>query len=159
MKNMSLKVMCEINLLIDDRVDSGFSEIFFKKITRKVFDVVGYSLDFAEISIVLCDNAEIKGINKQFRGVDKPTDVLSFPMNDDEISDGILGDIVICIDKAKEFSNKHGFSLDREVSFLFIHGLLHLLGYDHEKSKESEKEMFDLQEDILKSLINEKICS
>ncbi|WP_223144560.1 rRNA maturation RNase YbeY [Deferribacter autotrophicus] len=149
----------EINLLIDDRVDSGFSEDFFEKITRKVLEMVGYSLDFAEISIVLCDNDEIREINKQFRGMDNPTDVLSFPMNEDEISDGMLGDIVISIDKAKEFSSEHGFPLDREVSFLYIHGLLHLLGFDHERSKQSEEEMFDLQEGILKSLINEKICS
>ena len=119
------------------------------------------SLDFSPvISISFVDNKYIHKINKKYRDVDRETDVISFAfLDDDENRDvtlkskGIvpLGDIYISVEKAKEQAENYGHSLDRELSFLYVHGLLHLLGYDHQ-NEEEEKVMFSLQEEILNKL-------
>ena len=110
-----------------------------------------------EISVSIVTEEEIQKINKTFRNVDSPTDVLSFPQltfeegeiaqvnEKDEI---ILGDIIISIERAKKQSEEYGHSLEREIAFLTVHSMLHLLGYDH-MQKEEEKEMFFKQEQIL----------
>lgn len=108
------------------------------------------------VSISLVSKELIQNINRDYRHIDKVTDVISFAFLDNEDRDSILnkkgevvlGDIYICLDVAKEHSIEYGHSLDRELRFLFIHGLLHLLGYDHMK-KEDEEIMFPLQEKIL----------
>ena len=109
------------------------------------------------VSVSFVDNKYIHKINKKYRGIDRPTDVISFAFVDAEgkydkilSSQGIvvLGDIYISIDKAKEQAEEYGHSLHRELCFLFVHGLLHLLGYDHMK-EEDEKVMFKLQDEIL----------
>ena len=122
-----------------------------------------------EVSITIVDNARIHEINRQYRSIDRPTDVISFAIedNDDEDFDvfldesffdadeeritvpRLLGDIFISIDKVKEQAKEFGHSYEREIGFLVVHGFLHLNGYDHQ-TKEEEKEMFDLQEMILK---------
>lgn len=116
-----------------------------------------------EISILLVDNHEIHQLNKLHRDIDRPTDVLSFPMfeydEDGEIDisecdfgengEILLGDIVISLERAKEQADEFGHSFEREVGFLTAHSLLHLLGYDH-MEKDEETEMFELQEEILK---------
>lgn len=103
-------------------------------------------------NIIIVDNEEIHKLNKEYRGIDKPTDVISFALEDDEMfiktNIRILGDIYISIDKAIEQAESYEHSLNREISFLAIHGILHLLGYDH-MNDEDEKEMFRLQELIL----------
>ena len=120
----------------------------------------------AQISITLTDNDEIQVINSEHRGIDKPTDVLSFPMlefdEDGQIIDNefeydengaiMLGDIVISLERAKEQSEEYGHSLDREIAFLCAHSMLHLLGYDHVNSEEEEIIMFTKQEEILNNL-------
>ncbi len=106
----------------------------------------------AEVSVTLVDNATIHNLNRRFRSVDRPTDVLSFPIFDEEENpDGriLLGDIVISLEKAAEQAKAFGHSFEREVAFLTVHSMLHLLGYDHETSKEDENEMFARQEIIL----------
>jgi len=109
------------------------------------------------ISVSIVDNRYIHKINKKYRGIDRPTDVISFAFLDGDDSknelmhsDSIvpLGDIYISYEKAIEQASEYGHSLDREMCFLFVHGLLHLLGYDHMK-EEDEKVMFALQEEIL----------
>ncbi len=105
----------------------------------------------AIFSIIFVDNDEIQSINRDYRNIDKITDVISFALEDD--SDRIdnirvLGDIYICIPRMKEQAKNYGHSEKRELSFLAVHGLLHLLGYDH-MTKEDEKVMFNLQEMIL----------
>ena len=108
------------------------------------------------ISVSLVDNAFIHEMNKDYRGIDRPTDVISFAFLDNEDRAALykgkepvcLGDIYISVDKAKEQANEYGHSLKRELSFLFVHGLLHLLGYDH-MNKEDEEVMFKLQDEIL----------
>ena len=109
------------------------------------------------ISISFVDNEFIHHLNKEYRNIDRPTDVISFAFLDgnnqrEEMlhSKGIvsLGDIYISLDKAQEQAQEYGHPLDRELRFLFVHGLLHLLGYDHMTKKDEEK-MFPLQEKIL----------
>ncbi len=108
------------------------------------------------ISVSLVDNEFIHNMNKEYRGIDRPTDVISFAFLDNEDREALykskepvcLGDIYISVDKAKEQAEEYGHSLNRELSFLFVHGLLHLLGYDH-MTKEDEEIMFTLQDEIL----------
>lgn len=119
----------------------------------------------AEISITFVDNDAIREINKEHRGIDKPTDVLSFPMlefNEDGVAedaeldcDGeliMLGDIVISLERAREQSVEFGHSFKREVAFLTAHSMLHLLGYDHVDDAEGERSMILKQEEALSSL-------
>ncbi len=111
----------------------------------------------AEVSVTLTDNASIHALNKAYRGVDRPTDVLSFPLSEDGEYDtdgeaALLGDIVISLEKTEEQAAEYGHSFERELAFLTVHSMLHLLGYDHETSREEEKEMFRRQEEILISL-------
>ena len=103
-----------------------------------------------EISLLITDDETIRKYNKEYRNKDRATDVLSFPMEDDII----LGDVAISFETAKRQSEEAEINIDREVAFLFIHGLLHLLGYDHETRQEDEEEMFALQEKILKKLVD-----
>ena len=91
-------------------------------------------LENVEFNIIFIDNPRIHEINLTYRGVDRPTDVISFALEDNKTIDlgvRLLGDIYISIDKAKEQATSFGHSLRREISFLVVHGLLHLLGYDH----------------------------
>lgn len=116
------------------------------------------SLSFeAIVSVSLVDNEFIHKMNREYRNVDRPTDVISFAFLDgcedrDEQfhSNGpvCLGDIYISVDRAKEQAKEYGNTIEREMSFLFVHGILHLLGYDH-MTPEDEKVMFALQDEIL----------
>ena len=111
-----------------------------------------FKLDNILCSVIIVDNNEIHKINKEYRNIDKETDVISFALEDDKtINDSpirVLGDIYISLDKAKEQALEYNHSLKRELCFLMTHGFLHLLGYDHMK-KEDEEIMFPLQEKIL----------
>ena len=109
--------------------------------------------DSAEVEVSFVDDKQIHEMNLESRGVDRPTDVLSFPMFDEDFDDGemaILGDIVLSLEKAKSQAEEYGHSFEREVAFLTVHSVLHLLGYDHELSEEDEKDTFFRQEEILK---------
>ncbi len=114
-------------------------------------------LEECEISISIVDDAEIQQINRQFRGIDRPTDVLSFPqltfaegekMERNENGEVMLGDIIISLERAKAQAEEYGHSLKREIAFLTAHSMLHLLGYDHMEPEE-EAEMFARQKAIL----------
>lgn len=112
--------------------------------------------DDIEVSAILVDDVKIHEINRDYRQIDRSTDVISFALEDSEqyYVEGMpreLGDIFISVDHAKSQAEEYGHSLRREMCFLFTHGLLHLLGYDHMK-EEDEKVMFALQKDILKEL-------
>jgi len=110
------------------------------------------NIDNVEFNVIFIDNNKIKEINKEYRNINKETDVISFALEDIDKSmfEGkrLLGDIYISYEKSKEQAIEYNHSLKREISFLSIHGLLHLLGYDH-MIKEEEIVMFKLQEDIL----------
>ena len=109
-----------------------------------------------EFNIIIVDNKKIHAINKEYRNVDRETDVISFAMEDnmdvhyDDFR--LLGDIYISIDKVNSQAMEYGHSRLREICFLATHGILHLLGYDHVNSKEEEQIMFNLQDEILSSL-------
>ncbi len=142
------------------------------KITDELFDKIKLSIEKAleyedftddcEISLTFVDNEQIRELNSVNRGKDSATDVLSFPLleqedegtliiYDEDIVDGrvLLGDIVISAERAKEQSEEYGHSLVREMCFLAVHSVLHLLGYDHERSEQEEKIQFEKQEEIL----------
>lgn len=135
------------------------------KMKMLVREAVETTLDFedfqnhCEVSVTFTDNEGIHELNKKFRGVDKPTDVLSFPLFDfegeteeppiDEVMSN-LGDIVISLEKAKEQAEEFGHSFERETAFLCVHSMLHLLGYDHERSEEEDVEMRSKQSEIMK---------
>lgn len=109
-----------------------------------------------EISILLVDNEGIREINREHRGLDKPTDVLSFPQfNSKEELSGVpfaaLGDIVISLERASEQAEAYGHSLEREVGFLTVHSMLHLLGYDHD-TEERTAEMQGREKAILNAM-------
>lgn len=144
-----------MKLLYTDEENSHLTYEFFMKIAEAVFDYLNNKENQYEISLLITNDKTIHLLNKEYRQKDKSTDVLSFPMEDDIM----LGDIVISLDTAKKQALERDINVDREVAFLFIHGLLHLLGYDHETSAEDEKEMFALQEEILKKLIDYKVVS
>ena len=107
-----------------------------------------------EVYITVCTAERIRELNAGYRGVDKVTDVLSFPMDDFDIPDGPreLGDIIICLEKAVSQAKEYGHSLRRELCFLCVHSALHLLGYDHENGEQERIEMEKLQDAILDSL-------
>ena len=111
-------------------------------------------VDNIEFGVIFIDNKRIRELNRDYRNIDRETDVITFRLADyekvmcDKIE--VLGDIYISLDKALSQSIEYGHSYLRELSFLLIHGFLHLLGYDHIK-KEDEEEMFRLQEEILDS--------
>lgn len=125
-----------------------------------VFEVIQAALchekaEGSVCSIILVGNEEIQKINYQYRNVDAITDVISFAFEDNQMilpdSMRVLGDIYICIPRMQEQAILYGHSEKREFSFLIVHGLLHLLGYDHIKPEE-EKIMFALQDEILNCL-------
>ena len=113
----------------------------------------------AEISVTIVDNAEIHELNLKHRNIDRPTDVLSFPFGVDGVYDinndtgaQMLGDIVISIEKAIEQAELYGHSLDREIAFLTVHSMLHLLGYDHEPGGLELVRMREREEAVLTQL-------
>ena len=109
-------------------------------------------LEKCEFNIIIVDNEKIHQINREYRDIDRETDVISFALEDNmdiEYQDfRLLGDIYISIDKCYEQALEYGHSRVREICFLATHGILHLLGYDH-MTEDDEKEMFSLQEELL----------
>jgi len=155
-------------VLIDNRQNhidiSSDKEILVERIVKAVLDYEKWDEE-VEVSISFVDNKEIQNLNREFRNIDAPTDVLSFPMleyeegsdneaysEEDYIEAEIpLGDIVISTEKVIEQSKEYGHSQDRELAFLLVHGMLHLLGYDH-MNAEDEQIMFKKQDEILDML-------
>ena len=141
---------------------NSFAETYngYQKVYEELLDKTLKHLDLhfdPYLSVTIVDNNFIQDINRDYRHIDRPTDVISFAFMDgvndkDRIFQSgkmvVLGEIYISYEKAKEQAESYGHSLEREFKFLFVHGLLHLLGYDH-MTKEDEKIMFALQEEIL----------
>lgn len=140
----------------------------FKMLLRRAVETTlryeGFEYD-AEVSITLCDNAYIRALNNKFREKDKHTDVLSFPIYDfsledaDEVYDGTpitLGDIVISVERAREQAGELAHSFEEEAQFLTIHSMLHLLGYDHERSEEDDEAQCQAQREIVEMINGEK---
>jgi len=132
--------------------DRKYGKNFFKKILEKAIGKIGLKTKKIELGLLLIGNKRIKKLNKKYRNKNKATDVLSFPLRDDSLKKyGIMpiGDIFISLPFAKTEANKFGVSLDDELRKLAVHGFLHLLGYDHEKSDKEGRKMLALQEKIL----------
>lgn len=151
---MDITFMDETNSLAPDKI-------------QEVEDLLQFAADYlklpeeTEMSVTFMDNDAIQVINRDYRGKDRPTDVISFALEeegDGEIpvifADGEnplpreLGDLMISLDKTKEQAKEYGHSFERELGFLALHGFLHINGYDH-MTREDEKEMFGLQKEIL----------
>ena len=135
-------------------------QMLIRSTILETLDYEGMEND-AEVSVTFVDDEGIRELNNRFRGMDKPTDVLSFPLLDyegeseepffDELCHN-LGDIVISLERAMAQANEFGHSFDREVAFLTAHSMLHLLGYDHELSEEDDADMRRRQNDIMDRL-------
>ncbi len=133
---------------------------FFEEINtyyRKTLDVLDIK-DEMDLSLIIVGKTKIRNINKNYRNIDRVTDVISFANIDSDDYDYLaldgevnLGDIFINVDRVKSQAKKYGHSIEREFMFLFVHGMLHLLGYDH-MEKEDEKIMFSLQDKIIGEL-------
>lgn len=118
-------------------------EKYFAEIVAYAFEYenVEISDKEIEISVSFVSEGEIKSINNEFRGIDKVTDVLSFPQYENAVEIGrekyvVLGDVVICLEKAKSQAKEYGHTLEREILYLFTHSIFHLLGYDHMQEDE-----------------------
>lgn len=140
-----------------------FTKPFIKRVLERALKHLNQPSELLEMSLSIVSPEQIQELNKSFREVDKVTDVLSFPTCDNPTRGAItvvcedvnpetdlvnIGDIVICLERAKEQANEYGHSLKRELAFLSLHGLLHLLGYDHIEP-DDEKQMIALQKEIL----------
>lgn len=154
--------MIELDLLVSDKTKSLDQETM--DLIENIIITSAKELKLIEnfeLSITIVNNEDIKKINKKYRSIDRATDVISFAIEDndddfDVLLEGIdtsfprlLGDIFISINKVREQALEYGHSFERELSFLVVHGFLHLNGYDHQTETE-KKEMFGLQEKILK---------
>ena len=143
----------DFNSFIDSL--NNYEEVFHTLLEKTIKHL---SLHFDPyLSVTIVDNEYIHEINRTYRHIDRPTDVISFAFLDDNPNREqvfqsnqmvVLGEIYISYQKAEEQASAYGHSLDRELKFLFVHGLLHLLGYDH-MNEEDEKVMFRLQDEIL----------
>ena len=132
-------------------IDENIYDIL-KEVIKECLILEGKSLNY-EISLSFVDNKEIRALNREYRNVDRETDVLSFPMGEEDFSVPLplLGDIIISAEKALEQSKEYGHSLLREISYLTAHSMFHLLGYDH--MEEDEKEIMRQKEkDVMKKL-------
>lgn len=154
-----------MELDFDNRLDPAYDALEgqYRQIMETAFSYLGVTTNY-EVDVSLVDDETIHEVNRDYRGVDRVTDVISFAFNDDEaetsrINDEeiphLLGEILICVPQALRQAEQIGNSPKRELAFLFTHGLLHLLGYDHMK-KEDEKIMFPLQEKILGLALNQE---
>ena len=143
---MNVNIFNETDEKLDEEIKLMLDVLNHGKEKLNVLDAI--------FNVIIVNNDYIHNLNREYRGVDRETDVISFALEDDDTfnpEERILGDIYISIDKAKEQSESYGHSLKRELCFLAVHGFLHLLGYDHMK-EEDEKVMFALQEEILNEM-------
>ncbi|CCL34634.1 rRNA maturation RNase YbeY [Clostridioides difficile] len=148
-----------MDLILDDRQDKlEVSEELIEKVKDIIIECLDYEGydDNYEVSLSFVDNKEIHELNREYRGVDRVTDVLSFPLLSDdfedvELEEESLGDIVVSLERALEQSIEYNHSFEREVCFLICHSMFHLLGYDHD-TDENTKEMREKEEHILNKL-------
>lgn len=143
----------ELNYLDIDE-NNLYKEII-KKVLQKCFEIEKLENKNLYVNVVLTNAKNIKSINKEHRGIDKETDVLSFPMFEkneiaslDNTNEDILGDMVISIERVEEQAKEYGHSFERELAYMVVHSFYHLLGYDH-MTEEDKKEMREKEENVL----------
>lgn len=145
----------EITFYYRTNFDAKKYESLFKKIAKRAEEVISLPKNY-ELSVTFVRSRTIHQINRDYRGIDRPTDVISFAIQDnEEFFYEDLGDIFLNVDYAVRQAKEFGHSEKREFCFLFAHGLLHCLGYDHMKEDE-EKVMFDLQNRLLEGIAERK---
>ena len=145
--------MIKTNLIKEVELEIIDIKKIIKKIAKKINKVEKIKGKHT-ISFILVDSDKIWEINKEYRKIDSPTDVISFAAIDDSIDGSIpeeMGDIFICKERVLSQAQEYGHSVLREIAFLCTHGIYHLLGYDHQNAEE-ERVMFEKQEKILKEL-------
>ncbi len=136
----------KINLFNENNL---LNNIDYNKIIEDIENLFNVEFETSkEVSVIIVNTEEIHEMNKQYRNIDRPTDVLSF----EEYEDDYLGEIFICEEKVYEQAKSYNHSNEREFAFLLTHGLLHLLGYDHIE-KEDEEVMFKKQDELLNKTI------
>lgn len=138
--------MFEIVNLTDDKniYDKSIERVLNRGIKKE-------QLKYVIFNVIIVDNEYIHKLNREYRKIDRPTDVITFALEDEQdivTTPRLLGDIYISLEKAKEQATEYGHSLEREICFLAVHGFYHLLGYDHQ-TKEEEKVMFTKQKEVL----------
>ena len=140
-----------ITVQINTRISPLIDEAFVYHVAASTLDILGF--EFNEVSVVLDNDEQIRNLNKTFRKLDEPTDVLSFSSGeiDPDTGSRYLGDVVISFPRAKAQAVEQGHSIKKELTTLIVHGILHLAGYDHENSKQ-EKELFSIQNEIIDEL-------
>ena len=150
--------MTFVDIIDDNNLVEDSTKDMLLKLLECAADYENIDTEITEMSLSFVGKEEIQEINRDYRGKDVPTDVISFALND-EVEDEIdiigledeinsIGDVIICVDIAHEQAKEYEHSFDREIGFLAVHGFLHLLGYDH-MTEEDEKEMFGKQDEIL----------
>lgn len=134
------------------RINESINELI-EKVVMECLTLEGKGLDY-EISVTFVDDEEIRELNKEYRNVDKSTDVLSFPLEENEFDipgNTLLGDIIISAETAKRQSEEYGHSLEREIAYLAAHSMFHLMGYDHMEEVEKQV-MRDKEKKVMLSL-------
>lgn len=139
----------------DDSLRSEQNEAVIRRVCDEVGRVYGPEEPW-EMSVLLCDNKRIHELNREYRHIDRPTDVLSFALNEGdevngEVESQLLGDLVISLERTAEQAKEYGHPFERELAYLTVHGCLHILGYDH-MTEEDKKEMRTEEEFILGNL-------
>lgn len=132
------------------RIPRSFVEQWMDDVAKELSKLTHHKCSKLSITVAFVTRAKIHKLNKQFRSKDKPTDILSF----EGFSEEDLGELVLCGDIVDKQARENGHSSREELGYLLIHGLLHLLGYDHEKSRKQEKVMFAIQDEIFDILRN-----
>ncbi len=120
-----------------------------KSVLRRVFEI---DRKDGEVSVLFLDDKGIQKLNREYRGIDRPTDVLSFALNEGDLPDPnpeVWGDIVISVGSAARQAKEAGHSFENEITRLLVHGALHLLGYDHERSAKEAEKMRSMESEIL----------
>ena len=137
-----------------EKIPTGI-RLLIRRCCHAVLELEGFE-GSAEVSVTFVDNERIHELNNQYRGIDRETDVLSFPLGENGIYDinhdtgaKLLGDIVISVEKAMEQAKLYNHPLQREIGFLTVHSMLHLLGYDHENGGIEEVHMREKEETVL----------
>jgi probable rRNA maturation factor len=143
---------------VETQVPWPLEDVDVEEFTTRVLTAAAQRMNITgEVSVMYVNDETIHELNRTYRDVDRPTDVLSFAMQEGEDSFPeidelpMLGDIIVSVEKAQEQAVAYGHAVKREMAFLLVHGFLHLIGYDHQ-DEEAEREMFGLQEEILVQL-------
>ena len=151
--------MCKYEIVYKDIKEEPTYEAIVKKVFDKCFEEENLQNSKLYITVTFTNPENIRKINKQYRNIDKATDVLSFPLYEKQeldkkieqqefLHEDVLGDVVISIEKVEEQAKEYGHSFERELSYMLVHGFYHLMGYDHIE-KEDKKKMREKEEKIL----------